>query len=197
MSDLHDDSRTDQQDDSLRSEIKRFQYKYKPNENSTSDVRNALLVVATLIAAVTFQAGVNPPGGVWQEKYPKSGEAPPPGTNEEPHDPGKAVLGYESVSFAFFLLSNTAAFSTSGIIIGILVEGFPFYYLVRLALLLMVCTYIASISAVLPDGAVSQVYLYTAFLLPFILVIVRHMWRRIKALCATCWSCICCCCNKT
>jgi hypothetical protein len=76
MSNQHDGSLTDQHDDSLRSEIKRFQY--KPGKDSASDVRNALLVVATLIAAVTFQAGVNPPGGVWQEKYPKSGEAPPP-----------------------------------------------------------------------------------------------------------------------
>ena len=143
-----------QHDKSLRSEIERYQY--KPGEDSaTSDVRNALLVVATLIVAVTFQAGVNPPGGVWQD------DAPPPSS----YDVGKAILGYKGVSFAFFLLSNTAAFSTSGTIIGILVHGFPFYYLVRLALLLMVCTYIA-ISAVLPHGA-SQVNLYTAFLLPF------------------------------
>ena len=172
-----------QHDDSLRSEIKQFQY--KPGEDSASDVRNVLLVVATLIAAVTFQAGVNPPGGVWQDN------SPPPSS----YDAGKAILGYKGVSFAFFLLSNTAAFSTSGIIIGILVQGFPFYYLVRLALLLMVCTYIASISAVLPHEAVNTVYLYVAFLLPFILVIGRHLWRTIKALCAKCWSSICCCCN--
>ncbi|GMY08477.1 Protein ACCELERATED CELL DEATH like [Fagus crenata] len=182
---------SDQHDDSLRSEIKRFQY--KPGIDSASDVRNALLVVATLIAAITFQAGVNPPGGVWQEKYPKSHEALPP--SEESHDAGEAVLALESTPFAFFLLSNTAAFSTSGFIIGILVQGFPFDYLVRLALLLIVCTYVASIIAVLPSGAAYTVYLSVAFLLPFILVIGRHLWRRIKALCAKCWSSICCCCN--
>uniref|UniRef100_A0A2N9IF83 PGG domain-containing protein n=1 Tax=Fagus sylvatica TaxID=28930 RepID=A0A2N9IF83_FAGSY len=175
-----------QHEKSLRSEIERYQY--KPGEDSaTSDIRNALLVVATLIVAVTFQAGVNPPGGVWQE------DAPPPSS----YDAGKAILGYKGVSFAFFLLSNTAAFSTSATIIGILVRGFPFYYLVRLALLLMVCTYVASISAVLPpDGVVSPINLCIALLLPFILLIVRHLWRRINELCALCWSCICCCCNK-
>ncbi|KAJ6777120.1 hypothetical protein OIU74_001160 [Salix koriyanagi] len=32
--------------------------------------RNTLLVVTTLIVAVTFQAALNPPGGVWQDdKY--------------------------------------------------------------------------------------------------------------------------------
>ena len=124
MSDQHDDSlRSDKHDDSLRSEIKRFQYKHG---DSKSDVRNALLVVATLIAAVTFQAGVNPLGGVWQEKYPlpsSPGEAPLPSTKEDPHDAGNAVLGIKELSFAFFLLSNTAGFSTSGIIIEILVQG--------------------------------------------------------------------------
>ncbi|XP_062099784.1 ankyrin repeat-containing protein BDA1-like [Humulus lupulus] len=36
-------------------------FRYKRRRDSPSDTRNALLVVATLIATVTFQAGVNPP----------------------------------------------------------------------------------------------------------------------------------------
>ena len=39
---------------------------------------NALLVLATLIASVTFQARVNPPGGVWQENPPSNLAPPPP-----------------------------------------------------------------------------------------------------------------------
>ena len=42
-------------------------FKYNPRKDQAGDVRNILLIVATLIAAVTFQAGVNPPGGVWQD----------------------------------------------------------------------------------------------------------------------------------
>ncbi|KAF5444879.1 hypothetical protein F2P56_033971 [Juglans regia] len=42
-------------------------FQYKPERDSASDVRSALLVVMALIAAATFQAGLNPPGGVWQD----------------------------------------------------------------------------------------------------------------------------------
>ncbi|KAK4592619.1 hypothetical protein RGQ29_016948 [Quercus rubra] len=38
-------------------------FQYNPRKDQADDVRNILLIVATLIAAVTFQAGVNPPGG--------------------------------------------------------------------------------------------------------------------------------------
>ncbi|XP_048440073.1 uncharacterized protein LOC125477161 [Pyrus x bretschneideri] len=45
--------------------LKHFQY--NPERDSETDVRNVLLVVAALITAATFTAGLNPPGGVWQE----------------------------------------------------------------------------------------------------------------------------------
>lgn len=38
-------------------------------ENRLSDVRNIVLVVAILIATATYQTGLSPPGGIWQDDY--------------------------------------------------------------------------------------------------------------------------------
>ena len=152
---------------SLRSEIDYFQYKSERGD-SPNNVRNALLVVATLIAAVTFQAGINPPDGVWHEIT-------------KIHVAEKWTTVYNNkLRFTIFLLSNTVAFSTSISIIGLLIRGFPGYFWMLIALLLMMITYGASIGVVQPPGVVIGVALYAALILPFILVLARHMWLHIK-----------------
>uniref|UniRef100_A0A2N9IFJ2 PGG domain-containing protein n=1 Tax=Fagus sylvatica TaxID=28930 RepID=A0A2N9IFJ2_FAGSY len=119
----------DQQEDrSLRSEISEFMY--KPGIDSKSDVRNALLVVATLIAAVTFQAGVNPPGGVWQENDPPNCPTPTQDNSPTPtptptqdnsptptqgsrltqcHEAGKAILGSKKIALFFMSCTYNAS----------------------------------------------------------------------------------------
>ncbi|CAN6706848.1 unnamed protein product [Malus baccata var. baccata] len=65
--------------------LKHFQY--NPERDSETDVRSILLVVATLIAATTFTAGLNPPGGVWQEtNYGKAN------TKSDDHLAGGSIL---------------------------------------------------------------------------------------------------------
>ena len=44
-------------------------FKFKKGRDSPGETRNALLVIAVLVATATFQVRVNPPGGVWQDNY--------------------------------------------------------------------------------------------------------------------------------
>ena len=66
---------------SWRNWFKYFQY--EEDWDPPTEVRNVLLVVATLIAAVIFQAaGVKPPSGVWQG-------------NDHGHRGGRAIYASE------------------------------------------------------------------------------------------------------
>ncbi|KAK6925561.1 PGG domain [Dillenia turbinata] len=134
-------------------------YRFQLKPDSPNDARNALLVVAALIAAATFQAGINPPGGVWQDN-----------SAENDHVAGKSVLASSKASsYAVFMFCNTLAFSASLNMITYLVFGCPFYTEVLIATYAMMGTYGAAIGAVGPKGSVKLVYLIVAFMLPYLL----------------------------
>uniref|UniRef100_A0A5B7B2I0 PGG domain-containing protein n=1 Tax=Davidia involucrata TaxID=16924 RepID=A0A5B7B2I0_DAVIN len=76
--------------------------------------RDAIMVVASLIATMAFQAGVNPPGGVWQDDSPV-------------HRAGEAVMAYNYPdSYPYFLRANTIGFVASLSTILLLISGLPF-----------------------------------------------------------------------
>ncbi|KAE8038549.1 hypothetical protein FH972_011048 [Carpinus fangiana] len=85
---------------------------YQEGRDSPGDARNVLLVLATLIATVTFQAGVNPPGGIWQDE-------------RDGHIAGRAIYASNKEAYYVFLISNTLAFSTSILVIMCLTYNFP------------------------------------------------------------------------
>ncbi|XP_052211294.1 ankyrin repeat-containing protein BDA1-like [Diospyros lotus] len=83
-------------------------------EDWVTKKRDALMVVASLIATMAFQAGVNPPGAVWQE-------------DNDKHRAGEAVMAYNYPdSYHYFLRSNTIGFVASLSTILLLISGFPF-----------------------------------------------------------------------
>ncbi|TKY64307.1 ankyrin repeat protein [Spatholobus suberectus] len=88
--------------------------------------RGSLMVVATVIATMTFQIAINPPGGVWQSKA-GSKEGCAPGKICEA---GTSVLAFggenhQQLKYEIFILLCTISFSASLTTILLLICGIP------------------------------------------------------------------------
>ncbi|KAI8021466.1 Ankyrin repeat-containing protein [Camellia lanceoleosa] len=79
-----------------------------------SKKRDILMVVASLIATMAFQAGLNPPGGFWPDNTP-------------PHRAGEAIMAYNYPNtYPYFIRANTIGFVASVSTILLLITGWPF-----------------------------------------------------------------------
>ncbi|PSS11748.1 Ankyrin repeat-containing protein [Actinidia chinensis var. chinensis] len=113
--------------------------------------RDALMVVASLLASMAFQAGVNPPGGVWQENST---------TGPGPHRAGEAVVAYNyPETYKYYLRANTISFVASLSTLLLLISGLPFrrktfmwmlMVIMWLSITSMAFTYSYSIVAITP-----------------------------------------------
>ncbi|XP_027070652.1 uncharacterized protein [Coffea arabica] len=80
----------------------------------------ALMVVASLIANMAFQAGINPTGGVWQDDQTKDSQG-------NPHSAGQSIMAYHNIqSYRYLITYNTVAFVSSLGTISLLISGLPF-----------------------------------------------------------------------
>ncbi|KAF8412855.1 hypothetical protein HHK36_000827 [Tetracentron sinense] len=140
------------------------------------EVRSALLVVAALTATATFQTGVNPPGGVWQDDF-HPGYNNVSNTNttttttifsprEMSHEAGTAIMSTNFDLFILFTFCNVFGFLISVTMIFIFTKGLPFSNLVRLALAFMGLTYVLSLMTIIP---------YAGYVIPNILMVVLMM----------------------
>lgn len=163
-------------------------FKFKMQRDSPSDTRNALLVVAALIATVCFQAGVEPPGGLFFGKsaLPTSPPPPPPLRPGPPPPPAfiwpgltsgvgvvASISGLRATSL-MFLFANSLGLTASTCIIIYLTAGFPFQREFHMALYSMMFTYSFAIHSIIKDeDKNNKIWAYVvvtlAFTLPFAL----------------------------
>uniref|UniRef100_A0A803NBX7 PGG domain-containing protein n=1 Tax=Chenopodium quinoa TaxID=63459 RepID=A0A803NBX7_CHEQI len=93
------------------------------------DHRTSLMVVASLIATMAFQVGINPPGGVWQDtnvvkdKY--GNKVLEYGSNNSTHYAGTSVWSYGHFNYNNVLVSNTIGLISSLSVILLLISGLP------------------------------------------------------------------------
>ncbi|XP_071717453.1 uncharacterized protein [Rutidosis leptorrhynchoides] len=101
--------------------------------------RSSLMVVASLIATMAFQAGTNPPSGVWQDNSPDA--------TDELHKAGYAIMvSNQPTLYPIFLICNTVGFISSLSIIVLLISGLPFSKNRFFMWILMVIMWIATSS---------------------------------------------------
>ena len=119
----------------------------------TMKKRDALMVAATLIAGMAFQAAVNPPGGVWgEEKEAGNGKKMLAGTSIMAHN--------HPDDYPLFMAFNAVSFVASLSIVFLVVSGVPFVkrrilmwllmIIMWIALTSMALTYMISILAIAP-----------------------------------------------
>ncbi|KAF8035983.1 hypothetical protein BT93_C1874 [Corymbia citriodora subsp. variegata] len=85
--------------------------------------RSALIVVASLIATVAFQATLSPPGGFWQDDFTAD---PAKNDTQKSHHVGMAVMATAlPQAYGQFMIFNTLAFLSSLSIILLVVSGLP------------------------------------------------------------------------
>ncbi|CAN6715081.1 unnamed protein product [Malus baccata var. baccata] len=119
------------------------------------ETRGLLMVVATVISTMTFQAVANPPGGVWERNDKNTSVNNITVCSEESVcRVGTAVLGYGNDledSFRVFIAYNTITFLASMSVTLLLISGFPLHN--------RLCTWLLSMSMCVTLAFLALTYL--------------------------------------
>ncbi|KAJ0113255.1 hypothetical protein Patl1_00083 [Pistacia atlantica] len=133
-------------------------FKFKIGRDQPSDARDALLLVAALIATVTYQAAMDPPSGIFLEKNPNN-------------------FHWE---ICIFILEYIGLFYINGH--DRLSDRWIPSRELQVCIFSMGVTYGMVITSITPKDAIQYITLFTALLLPYLLQKlprgIRKRWQR-------------------
>lgn len=128
----------------------------------THDTRNALLVIVVLIATVSCQGSLTPPGGVWQDSN---------SSTTQVHHAGKVIMS--NISFLFFWFLNSITLWTTELAFFFLVDG-RFSKLLFIPVYLFTQCYTLPLSMVSPSPTISIVIIITSVALPLVMFMLGY-----------------------
>lgn len=131
-------------------------FKFKKDRDSPSEARSALLVIAILVATATFQVGLSPPRGTWQDSYsPNQNNGTAATGLLGPHSAGESIMATSSgITFALFVFFNSIGFSMSLYMINIMTSNFPLQFELQICMIAIFFTYNVAMSSIAPSGGV-------------------------------------------
>ncbi|XP_009373993.3 LOW QUALITY PROTEIN: ankyrin repeat-containing protein BDA1 [Pyrus x bretschneideri] len=126
-------------------------FQFKKGRDCPRDARTALLVVASLVAMTTFQVGLNPPNGTWQDSSDVNNKGT--GSSNEPvHLAGRSIMGsYSEVSFVVFVVLNSIGFYFSLYTMIILTTNFPLQLELQICIIAVYTTYGTAVVNIAPS----------------------------------------------
>ncbi|KAL9422000.1 hypothetical protein AB3S75_034301 [Citrus x aurantiifolia] len=143
-------------------------FKFKKGRDSPGETRSSLLVVAALVATTTFQFGVNPPGGAWQDNSIPTSKT---------HIAGESIWGStNTIAFRLYMFFNSLGFKLSLQMINILTTKFPLQFELQLCFLAMNFTYDTAVISIAPDG-VKLFVILTISILPVVIGLAAYGFR--------------------
>ncbi|KAI3468694.1 hypothetical protein Pfo_025357 [Paulownia fortunei] len=162
----------------------------------TNDMRSVVLVVAVLIATATYQAVLQPPGGVYQGEAETANRsriagrgalqtAAPILRRPRLKHAGKMVM--EKPDYNQFMPANTVAFTLSMVIIIFVLHGRPYNIILHTCLIFLAHSYLIAMAFISDSSHISNIMFFVSWFVIAFAFAIKMLYYMVKALFEDVW----------